>query len=108
MLQVTNLNIGLQTTRGVVWPVKDASFSVKRGKILGLVGESGSGKSLSCLAAIGLLPHPLWQVSGSILFEGKELIGLKEPMWRKIRGSKIAMIFQDPTSCLNPVHTIGT
>ncbi len=64
MLHVTNLTIGLQTTRGVVWPVKDVSFSVKRGKILGLVGESGSGKSLSCLASIGLLPPPLWQVSG--------------------------------------------
>ena len=76
------------------------------GEILGLVGESGSGKSLSMLAVMGLLPAGM-RASGSIRFKGQEILGLPERQMRRLRGGRIAMIFQDPMTALNPVLTVG-
>ena len=87
-------------------PVKDLGFAVERGETLAIVGESGSGKSLSALAVMRLLPRSA-QAQGRVLFEGKDLLALKEHDVRRIRGRDIAMIFQEPMTSLNPVQTIG-
>jgi peptide/nickel transport system ATP-binding protein len=91
---------------GLVDAVRGVSFSVREGEVLGIVGESGSGKSVTNLAMLGLVPKSA-RIGGSALFRGQELIGLKDKQLRKIRGRRIAMIFQDPMTSLNPVHTIG-
>jgi oligopeptide/dipeptide ABC transporter ATP-binding protein len=86
--------------------VANIDFEVARGEVLGLVGESGSGKSLSMLAVMGLLPQGM-RASGSIRFDGREILGLPERQMRRLRGGRIAMIFQDPMTALNPVLTVG-
>jgi oligopeptide/dipeptide ABC transporter ATP-binding protein len=84
------------------------SYTVGAGETLGLVGESGSGKSVSALALLGLLPKRVGHITaGSVRFEGRELVGLPEDQLRHVRGARIAMIFQDPLSSLNPVLTVG-
>lgn len=83
------------------------SLSVEPGQVLGLVGESGSGKSLTSLAILGLLPGSMAIRSGSIRFDGQELVGARESVRQTLRGEKIAMIFQDPLAALNPVRRIG-
>lgn len=85
--------------------VKDVSFEIRKGEMLAVVGESGSGKSLTALACLGLQP-PSAAVSGAILFEGQEMVGAAEPLLRSIRGRRISMIFQEPMTALNPLHTI--
>lgn len=100
---------GLTVTFGQDPPVnvvQDVSFTIDTGRTLGLVGESGSGKSMSSLAIMGLLP-PEARVSGSIRFDGEELIGRSDWSLRHLRGNRIAMIFQDPLSSLNPYYTVG-
>jgi peptide/nickel transport system ATP-binding protein len=91
-----------------VHAVDDVSFSVDRGQVLGLVGESGSGKTVTGFSLIGLVDPPGRVVDGRILFNGRDLVGLSEAEWRKLRGSRIAMIFQDPMMTLNPVLRIET
>jgi len=106
LLQVRDLTIELQTQRGPAVAVREVGFSLQAGETLGLVGESGSGKSLTAMALLGLLPEQA-RVTGSIVFDGRELVGQREPALRTLRGDRIGMIFQEPMTALNPVHTIG-
>ncbi len=106
LLEIQHLNVSLQTPRGQAQAVRDVSFSLARGQTLGLVGESGCGKSITALSLLGLLPDNA-QVTGSVRFEQQELVGQTDEYLRKIRGNRIGMIFQEPMTALNPVHTIG-
>jgi peptide/nickel transport system ATP-binding protein len=96
------------TKAGIVKAVDDVSFTVGRGEILGLVGESGSGKSMTGYSVLGLIDPPGRIVDGRILFDGTDLTRLDAAAWRRIRGNRIAMIFQDPMMTLNPVLRIDT
>jgi oligopeptide/dipeptide ABC transporter ATP-binding protein len=106
LLEVRNLNIEFVTAQGIVTAVRDVSFHVDSGEVLGLVGESGSGKSVSALALLRLLP-PQARVRGAIEFEGNDLLGISEPEMRQVRGAGISMIFQEPMTALNPVMRVG-
>ena len=106
LLEVSNLTINLQTHRGRAQAVRDVSFTLERGATLGLIGESGCGKSLTALALMGLLPDHA-QIDGSIQLDGKELLDMNERQLCALRGNRMAMVFQEPMSALNPVHTIG-
>ena len=106
ILSVKNLNVSI-ISKGIVSNiVNDLSFNVKRGEILSIVGESGSGKSMTAKAILRLLPQNSL-VSGKVLFENDNLLDLNENNVRKIRGSGIGMIFQEPMTALNPVLCIG-
>ena len=105
-LDVKDLQTHFFTRAGVVKAVDGVSFSLNRGKVLGLVGESGSGKSVSGFSIMGLVDEPGRIVGGSIRFQGRELVGLPETEMRALRGNRIAMIFQDPMMTLNPVLRI--
>jgi peptide/nickel transport system ATP-binding protein len=107
LLQVRDLRTYFETRAGTIKAVDGISFTLERGEILGLVGESGSGKSVTGFSLIGLLDPPGRIAGGSVLFQGKELVGLPQAEMRKLRGKRIAMIFQDPAATLNPVLTIG-
>jgi peptide/nickel transport system ATP-binding protein len=107
LLEVTNLSIGFRTRDGLLRAVTDVSFALETGEILSVVGESGSGKTLSQLAIMGLINDSNAVITGSIKFEGKELLGQSAESWRQLRGNRIAMIFQDPMTALTPVYTIG-
>ena len=105
LLDVQNLNVGFRQD-GVVTPaVRGVSFTVNRGEVVALVGESGSGKSVSALSTLSLLGDSA-QVSGSVKYDGQELIGADEQRLRQVRGNDISFIFQEPMSSLNPLHTI--
>ena len=106
LLEVKDLSVRLQTQRGTALAVRDVSFSLERGETAGLVGESGCGKSITALSLLGLLPENA-QVTGSIRFDGEELVGRKDAEMCRIRGNRIGMIFQEPMTALNPVHSIG-
>ena len=106
MLEVNNLSVRLQTQRGPADAIRDVSFGLQRGATLGLVGESGCGKSITAMALMGLLPEGA-AVSGSIRFDGQELVGQPDARMRQLRGNRIGMVFQEPMTALNPVHTIG-
>jgi peptide/nickel transport system ATP-binding protein len=106
LIEVENLGVRLNTSRGPAQAIRGVSFSLKRGETLGLVGESGCGKSLSALALMGLLPDSA-VVSGSVRLDRRELVGLADAEYRKLRGNRISMIFQEPMTALNPMHTIG-
>ena len=108
VLQVEGLRTHFFTRDGVVKAVDDVSFSVGRGRILGLVGESGSGKSMTGYSILGLVDPPGRIVSGRVTLEGRELTALDASQWRKVRGDRVAMIFQDPMMTLNPVLRIDT
>lgn len=108
LLEVTDLAVGFQTMDGPVQAVRKAGFSLGAGKTLAIVGESGSGKSTTAMAVIGLLPGNGKVSSGSIRFDGQELVGLAESKMRAIRGRSIGLVPQDPMSNLNPVTKIGT
>ena len=109
ILEVKELTTRLQIGREVWTIVEKLSFSLYAGKTLALVGESGCGKSLTALSLLRILPvPPALPLTGEILYRGKSLLSLKEKEMRKIRGGKIAMIFQDPLSALNPVYTVGS
>ncbi|MEH0166986.1 ABC transporter ATP-binding protein [Paucibacter sp. JuS9] len=97
---------GLQVSIGAGTPLRACSLQVRPGEVLGLVGESGSGKSLTALACLGLLP-PRARASGSIRIGDTELLGAPEPALRAVRGRRVAMIFQNPLSALNPFYTVG-
>jgi microcin C transport system ATP-binding protein len=106
ILSVKNLNVSFNNGVEVTHAVKDVSFELFKGKTLALVGESGSGKSVSALSTLQLHPKGAVQYQGEILFEGKNLLTLKESAMRAIRGNRISMIFQEPMTSLNPLHTI--
>ncbi|HEY0825162.1 MAG TPA: ATP-binding cassette domain-containing protein, partial [Ramlibacter sp.] len=106
LLEVRDLSVELQTHRGPAHAVRDVSFTLAPGETLGLIGESGSGKSITAMALMGLLPENA-RVTGSIVFEGRELVGLRERELCALRGDRIGMIFQEPMTALNPVHRIG-
>lgn len=108
LLQVNELAVAFQTYRGQVQAVRNVSLSVKEGEIVGIVGESGCGKSVTAHAIMGLLPEENAKIThGVINFQGKNLLSMQQREWRQLRGNDIAMIFQDPMTSLNPVHTIG-
>jgi peptide/nickel transport system ATP-binding protein len=106
LLQVTDLRVRLATQRGPADAVRGVSFALERGQTLGLIGESGCGKSVTALALLGLLPERAI-VSGSIRFDGEELVGRSDAELCKLRGNRIGIIFQEPMTALNPLHTIG-
>ncbi|MCJ0765308.1 ABC transporter ATP-binding protein [Variovorax terrae] len=106
LLEVDNLVVRLKTSRGPADAVRGVSFSLDSGDTLGLIGESGCGKSLTAMALMGLLPASA-QVTGSIRLNGRELVGLPDAELCKVRGNRIGMIFQEPMTALNPLHTIG-
>ena len=107
-LAVEGLSTHFFTKVGVVRAVEDVSFTVDSGEVLGLVGESGSGKTVTGFSVLGLVDHPGRTVAGKILFKGDDLLAKTEEQWQQIRGSRIAMIFQDPMMTLNPVLRIDT
>lgn len=106
LLDVQNLTITLSTAEGPARAVRDLSFSLERGETLGIVGESGCGKSMTALALMSLLPERS-STEGKILLEREDLLSLSEKELCQIRGNRMAMIFQEPMTSLNPVHTIG-
>jgi peptide/nickel transport system ATP-binding protein len=107
LLDVRDLSVKFRTRDGIVHAVSDLSFSVRRGETLGVVGESGSGKSVTSLAIMGLLNPATAQISGEILFEGTNLLGLTRDQLRQVRGRDVSMIFQDPFACLHPMYRVG-
>jgi oligopeptide/dipeptide ABC transporter ATP-binding protein len=107
LLTVDTLNVTFRTSRGPLTAVNNASFRINRGEIVGLVGESGSGKSVTSRAVMGLVPQPPGNVTGSIQLDALELVGKPQRTMQRIRGARIAMIFQDPMTSLNPVYPIG-
>jgi oligopeptide/dipeptide ABC transporter ATP-binding protein len=107
LLQVTDLATHFDTRDGVVKAVDSVSFDVRRGEVLGLVGESGCGKSVTSLSIMGLVAHPGEVVAGNVLFGGRNITEMSPDEVRKLRGEHISMIFQQPTSALNPVHRTG-
>ena len=108
LLSVKNLGVEFSTERGIIRAIENVSFDVMPGETMGLVGESGCGKSVTSLAILGLIPSPPGRItSGSIQLNGRELVGLPESEYRRIRGSEISMIFQEPMTALNPVFRIS-
>jgi oligopeptide/dipeptide ABC transporter ATP-binding protein len=108
LLEVQNLTVSVATEEGLYAVVQDVSFVIGEGQTMGLVGESGCGKSLTSLAIMGLLSHPQVQVTaGRIEFEGRNLLDLGAGERRRVMGSRMAMIFQEPMTSLNPVYTVG-
>jgi peptide/nickel transport system ATP-binding protein len=106
LLTVKNLGVELLTHAGPARALRDVSFELERGSTMGLVGESGCGKSMTALALMGLLPDGSTS-SGSARFDGIELTDLDEGSWCQLRGARIAMIFQEPMTSLNPLHRVG-
>src|SRR5918993_887919 len=107
LLQVRDLNIGFDTSRGLVRPVRDVSFSIFPGQTVALVGESGCGKSVTAMSILRLIPSPPGQVlGGQVMYQDRDLLRLSEKEMRAVRGKEIAMIFQEPMTSLNPVFTI--
>jgi oligopeptide/dipeptide ABC transporter ATP-binding protein len=107
VLSVRDLKVRFDTDDGEVKAVDGVSFDVDRNEVLGIVGESGSGKSVTSMAILGLLP-PKARITGQVLFEGQDLLQLPEKEKRKLRGGRMAMVFQDALAALNPVFTVGS
>lgn len=107
LLEIADLRTYFFTEAGVVKAVDGISVDVKPGETVGLVGESGSGKSVTAQSALRIVPRPGRIVDGSIKFEGEDLLAKSEDDMRKYRGPKMAVVFQDPTTSLNPVYTVG-
>lgn len=108
LLSVENLVTAFQTEEGEIRAVDGVSFSVEKGRTLGIVGESGCGKTVTALSIIQLLPRPAATIlGGQILFEGEDLVKVETDRLHKVRGNRIGMIFQEPMTALNPVHRVG-
>jgi oligopeptide transport system ATP-binding protein len=108
-MEVENLVTSFYTQEGRVYAVNGVSYTLNEGETLGIIGESGSGKSVHALSIMGLIPTPPGKIeSGRVTFRGRDLLRLKQDEMRMVRGSEIAMIFQDPMTSLNPVLTVGT
>jgi len=105
LLEVKDLHVSFPTTDGVVRAVRGVSFGVEAGRTLGIVGESGSGKTVLTQTLLGLTPGA--EVSGSAVFEGTDLLSLREDQMRRIRGARISVIFQDPLTSLHPLYRVG-
>ncbi|MBI4639590.1 MAG: ABC transporter ATP-binding protein [Candidatus Tectomicrobia bacterium] len=108
ILDVKNLTVDFRIDEEWVRAVDDVSFAVRKGEIVGLVGESGAGKSMTSEAVLRLIRCPPGRVQGEVFYKGEDLLKLSESQLSKIRGSEIAMIFQDPVSSLNPVYQVGS
>ena len=106
-LEVSDLSVQFPTEDGIVRAVDGVSFAIERGKTLAIVGESGSGKSVTAQAVMGLINKRNADVSGEVFFDGEDLVAMPEEGLRKLRGNKMAMIFQDPMSSLHPFYRIG-
>jgi peptide/nickel transport system ATP-binding protein len=106
LLDVRDLRVTLQTPRGPAEALRGIGFTLERGQTLGLIGESGCGKSITALALMGLLPEAA-STSGSVRFNGEELTTLGEAAYCKLRGHRMGMVFQEPMTALNPLHTVG-
>jgi peptide/nickel transport system ATP-binding protein len=106
LLEVNQLRVTLNTAGGALDALRGVSFTLERGQTLGLIGESGCGKSITALAVMGLLPEAA-RVAGSIRLQGQELTTLDEPTLCTLRGSRMGMVFQEPMTALNPLHTVG-
>ncbi|SDB58965.1 microcin C transport system ATP-binding protein [Desulfonatronum thiosulfatophilum] len=107
LLQVRDLSVSFQGSGTIIQAVRKVDFTLEKGRTLAIVGESGSGKSVTALSVVQLLPYPqAFHPGGSILLDGRELIGASEKILRQIRGGRIGMIFQEPLSSLNPLHTV--
>lgn len=107
LLDVKNLRLSFFTPGGEVQSLRDVSFQLREGEVLGIVGESGSGKSVSAFSIMKLTPYPGKVIGGSIEFNGHSITEIPEKEMRKIRGNEVSIIFQDPMTSLNPVYTIG-
>ena len=107
LLEIKDLTTHFFTRAGVIKAVDNLSLRLQRDRVLGLVGESGCGKTVTALSVLNIVPYPGRIVSGSIFFEGRDLLTLEPKEMRSIRGSKISMIFQEPMTALNPVFTVG-
>ena len=108
LLTITDLQTHFFTPEGIVRAVDDVSFSIPKGKTLGVLGESGCGKSVTALTVMRLIPNPPGRIrNGSVLFDGMDLVQATPAQVRKIRGNQISMIFQEPMTSLNPVYTVG-
>jgi oligopeptide/dipeptide ABC transporter ATP-binding protein len=108
LLDVSGLTVEFHTAGGILQANKNVSLKVRRGKTLGIVGESGSGKSVLCRSILRLVPTPPARITaGEIHFQGKDLLRISEAEMQAVRAQQIAMIFQDPMTCLNPVYRIG-
>jgi peptide/nickel transport system ATP-binding protein len=107
LLEVKDLSTSFRTEDGVVRAVQGVNFTVEKGQTLGIVGESGCGKSVTCLTIMGLNPKKNTVTGGEALWKGNDLLSMKPSDLRAVRGDEISMIFQDPMTSLNPVHTIG-
>ncbi len=107
LLAVEDLRVGFQTESGIVQAVDSVSFSLRRGEVLAIVGESGSGKSVTAMTLMGLTRGPNARISGAASLDGEDLIAAPEDRLQRIRGERLAMIFQDPMSSLNPVYRVG-
>ena len=106
LLEVSDLRTYFFTEAGVVKAVDGISVSVEEGKTIGLVGESGSGKSVTAQSVLRIVPRPGRIVAGTVRFDGEDLLKKSENEMRKMRGAKMAVVFQDPTTSLNPVYTV--
>ncbi len=107
LLEIRDLSVTFGGDENAVQAVKRISFDIARGETVALVGESGSGKSVTALSVMQLLPYPLARhPSGSIVFDGREIVGAGHDVMSKIRGGRIGIIFQEPMTSLNPLHTI--
>jgi oligopeptide/dipeptide ABC transporter ATP-binding protein len=107
LLEIEDLKVDFATDEGTVHAVDGVSYSLEAGEVLSIVGESGSGKSVTAMTTVGLTRGTNARISGSVLYQGKELITAGEEELQSIRGDRIAMVFQDPMSSFNPVHKIG-
>lgn len=107
LLEVRNLNVAFLSNNEPLNVIFNLSFTLSRGEVLGIVGESGSGKSVTSLAIMRLLQEDASQVEGEILFKDKDILSLSEGEMQGVRGNNIAMIFQEPMTSLNPIHTCG-